>query len=294
MHFLFLCILSSTSIFVIFKSIDRQGTPAFPVIVINYLAATILGFLINPGRISSSSIREAPWLPISALIGILFILMFFLIAYSSRKAGISITTVASKMSVIFPILVSMLVDSSDRLTSYKLAAIVTTLAGVGLSVYKPRKGNLDPRVVYPPLLLFVGMGIVDSLVKYAQHRFVGDAHTALFSAVLFLNAFLSGVIALVFFPKYFRYFARMSTWIWGLLLGAVNFGSIFFLVRALNYVSPSGSGADSSVIFGVINIGIVALSVLVGLWIFREKLLALNWLGILLSAAALLLFALGS
>ena len=50
---------------------------------------------------------------------------------------------------------------------------------------------------------------------------------------------------------------------------------------------------DSSVIFGVNNIGIVALSVLIGLWFFKEKLLFLNWLGILLSAVALFLFALG-
>lgn len=293
MHFLFLCILSSTSIFIVFKSIDRLGIPAFPVIVINYLAATILGFVINPGGISTSAIREASWLPISALIGVLFIVMFFLIALSTRKAGISITTVASKMSVIFPILFSLLIDSADRLTVFKTAAIVTTLAGVGLSVYKPRTGRLDPRVVYIPLLLFLGMGIVDSLVKFAQHRFVSDSHTALFSAVLFLNAFLSGLIALGFFPKYVRYFTRVSTWFWGLLLGAVNFGSIFFLVRALNYISPAGTGTDSSIVFGVNNIGIVALSVLVGLWFFKEKLLFLNWLGILLSALALLLFALG-
>lgn len=293
MHFLILCILSSTSIFVIFKSIDRQGLPSFPVIIINYLMASSLGFIINPGGISITAIKGAPWLPISALIGILFIIMFFLIAFSSRKAGISITTVASKMSVIFPILFSLLIDPSDQLTGFKTAAIFATLAGVALTVYKPRKGYLDPSVIYIPLILFLGMGIVDSLVKFAQHRFVSDSHTALFSAVLFLNAFLSGLIALAFFPKYFRSFARPAIWIWGILLGAVNFGSIFFLVKALNYSSPSRAGIDSSAIFGINNIGIVALSVLFGLLLFKEKLFFLNWLGILLSAAALFLFALG-
>jgi len=255
--------------------------------------ASILGFIINPGGISISVIRDAQWLPISTLIGILFIIMFFLIAFSSRKAGISITTVASKMSVIFPIIFSLIIDPTDQLTAVKTAAIFATVAGVSLTVYKPRKGILDPTVIYIPLILFLGMGVVDSLVKFAQHSFVDDSHTALFSAVLFLNAFLSGLIALLFFPKYFRSFTKPLIWIWGLLLGAVNFGSIFFLVRALNYSSPSGSGMDSSVIFGVNNIGIVALSVLIGLWFFKEKLLFLNWLGILLSAVALFLFALG-
>lgn len=292
MHFLILCILSSTSIFVIFKSIDRQGIPAFPVIVLNYLTASVLGFIINPGGINFSAIRNAQWLPISALIGILFITMFFLIAFSSRKAGISITTVASKMSVIFPILFSLIIDPSDQLSGFKTAAIFATLAGVGLTVYKPRERFMDPAVIYIPLILFIGMGVVDSLVKYAQHNFVSDSHTALFSAVLFLNAFVSGVVALLFFPKFFSWYSRMLVWIWGILLGAVNFGSIYFLVRTLNWVSPSGLRMDSSVIFGVNNIGIVALSVLVGLWLFNEKLLLINWLGVVLSALALLLFAL--
>jgi EamA domain-containing membrane protein RarD len=72
----------------------------------------------------------------------------------------------------------------------------------------------------------------------------------------------------------------------------VNFGSIFFLVRALNYSSAAGKGMDSSVIFGANNISIVALSVLVGLLIFKEKLKFVNWIGVVLSALALLLFTL--
>lgn len=293
MHFLIFCILSSTSIFIVFKSIDRFGLPAFPIIVINYLAATILGFIIDPGQVRFSHIREMEWLPISIMIGIMFIIMFFLIAFSSRKAGISVTTVASKMSVIFPIIFSLIIDSSDKLNLVKTVAIVCTLCGVALTVYKPRKGILDLAAIYIPLILFVGMGVVDSLVKFAQHRFVDDSQTALFSAILFLNAFLSGIIVILFYPKYHRSFLRPTIWGWGLLLGGVNFGSIFFLVHALNYVSPSGNGIDSSIIFGINNIGIVGLSVLLGLWVFRERLNTLNWLGITLSALALILFTLG-
>ncbi|MCK5137053.1 MAG: hypothetical protein KAR19_14805 [Bacteroidales bacterium] len=293
MHFLILCILSSTGIFIIFKSIDRFGIPSFPVIVINYLVAALLGFLINPQQVSVSTIRKMDWLPISLIIGVLFIILFFIIAFSTRKAGISVTTVASKMSVIFPILLSLIIDPSDQLTMVKTAAIICTLSGVAMTVYKPRQGSLDRAAIYIPLILFVGMGFVDSLVKYAQHHYVCDSDTALFSAILFLNAFLTGIAILVFYPKYHRRFLNPAIWGWGLLLGSVNFGSIFFLVRALNFISPAGSGVNGSAIFGVNNIGIVGLSVLIGLWVFRERLLPLNWLGIILSAVALILFTLG-
>jgi drug/metabolite transporter (DMT)-like permease len=294
MLFLILCILSSTSIFVVFKSIDRFRIPSFPVIVINYLAASILGFVINTGGIDPGIIRNAEWLPISMIIGVLFIIMFFLIAYSSQKAGISVTTVASKMSVIFPIIFSLIIDPGDKLTFIKTAAIIATLGGVAMTIYKPwRKGTFDPAIIYIPLILFFGMGGVDSLVKFAQHRFVTDSDTALFSAILFLNAFLSGLVVLLFVPKHMRSFLRPVIWGWGLLLGAVNFGSIYFLVRALNHQPQTGTGIDSSAIFGINNIGIVALSVMLGLVIFRERLTPLNWVGIFLSALALLLFTLG-
>lgn len=293
MHFLLLCILSSTGIFVIFKSLNRFHLPSFPVIVINYLLACILGFVINPGPVQFLDIKNAEWLPSSILIGFLFIIMFFLVAYSSKKAGISVTTVASKMSVLFPIIFSMLIDPSDQLTLLKGTAILLTLCGVALTVYNPVEGISKRAVLYIPLLLFVGMGIVDSLVKLAQHRFVSDNETALFSAVLFLNAFLAGLIILLFKPGNLVYFKNPAIWAWGLLLGGVNFGSIYFLVRALNFTSSHGTVIDSSVIFGINNTGIVALSVLAGLLVFGERLKAINWVGVLLSVLALILFSLG-
>ena len=89
-----------------------------------------------------------------------------------------------------------------------------------------------------------------------------------------------------------RDFLKGKVWGWGLLLGSVNFGSIYFLVRALHYTSPAGKNMDSSVIFGANNISIVALSVLIGLLVFRERLKLVNWIGVMLSALALLLFTL--
>jgi drug/metabolite transporter (DMT)-like permease len=292
MHFLLLCILSSTAIFVTFKTINRFNIPAFPVIVINYLVATLLGLLIYSGDTDYASIPGSRWLPISILIGVLFILMFFLVAFSTKKAGISVTTVASKMSVIFPIVFSLVIDPSDQLTMIKAAAVLIALGGVVLTVYKPDGEHPEKGIIFIPLLLFVGMGVVDSLVKLAQQQYVSDEEAALFSAILFLNAFISGLASMIVYRKHRRYFLKGAVWAWGGLLGIVNFGSIFFLVRALHHSSATGKSMDSSVIFGANNISIVALSVLVGLFIFKEKLSYINWIGVVLSALALLLFTL--
>jgi multidrug transporter EmrE-like cation transporter len=86
------------------------------------------------------------------------------------------------------------------------------------------------------------------------------------------------------------HFKKAATWFWGIVLGIVNFGSIYLLVSALNHVNNNGIRTDSSVIFGLNNIGIVGLSVLVGLLIFSEKLKLINWIGIALSVVSILLF----
>ena len=291
MVYLILCVLSSTGIFLVFKYIDRYQIPSFPVIVINYLTAASLGYTLNRQAIDWSGLDGFGWIPVAVTIGILFILMFFVIAISSAKAGISITTVASKMSVVFPITFSLFIDPGDQLTVIKTTGIIAAIIGVLLTVWEPRNiAKTETRKITIPLLLFVGMGVVDSLVKFAQHRFVTNDDRALFSAVLFSVAFLTGMVILPFRKKSHRWFYRKRVWFWGILLGTCNFGSIFFMVSALNFINPKGIGVDSSIIFGANNIGIVTLSVLAGLIIFSEKLRIVNWLGIGLSMIAILLF----
>lgn len=292
MVYLILCILSSTGIFLVFKILDQKKLPPYPVILINYLVATIIGFALNSGKVTLSELVRINWIPLSILIGFLFIVMFFVVARSSSEAGISITTVASKMSVVFPISLSIFLEPLDVLSFIKAIAILAALLGVMLTVYAPA-GNIEGRKkILIPLLLFVGMGIVDSLVKFAQHKYVSDPDTALFSAVLFAMAFITGIIILPFRGKGLSEFSRKGIWLWGILLGVVNFGSIYLMVSALNFVTDAGNQIDSSIIYGANNIGIVSLSVLSGLIFFREKLSLINWIGIGLSAVAILLFSL--
>jgi drug/metabolite transporter (DMT)-like permease len=291
MTYLILCIFSSTGIFLVFKFIDQKQLPSFPVIIINYMVAAVMGFLINADQMQLSDLFTADWIPVSILIGFLFIVMFFLVARSSNEAGISVTTVASKMSVVFPISFSMLIDPSDQLTMLKSAAVIATLTGVMLTIYEPGKSLQARKRTFLPLVLFIGMGMVDSLVKFSQHNYVSDRETALFSAVLFTMAFLTGMVILPFRKAGVREFKINAVWWWGLLLGIVNFGSIYLMVSALNHVNEQGSRIDSSIIYGANNIGIVSLSVLAGLVIFREKLRTVNWIGIAISAGAIVLFS---
>jgi len=286
MIFLILSILSSTSLFVIFKIVDKYGIRNFDVIIINYIIASILGFAISDYGLDVFPLHQNPWFPYAILIGILFVIGFVLIALSSQKVGIAITTVASKMSVIIPITFSLLYDPTDHITNLKTAGIIIALTSVFLTIYRKRRIDFNPKYLYLPAILFVGMGIIDSIIKLAQYKYIDNGASSYFSAVLFTIAALTGIITNLIQRKTFRTLLKPRTLFLGTLLGLGNFGSIYFLILALNY-KINGETLDGSVVFGINNIGIVSLSVILGLLIFREKLTFLNWLGVTFSIVAI-------
>lgn len=291
MIWLVLCILSNTAIFFIFKYINKNNTASLPVIVINYFIAAIIGFLSADNNPEFPEIIHRNWFFLSVIIGILFILMFFVISKSSSEAGISITTVASKMSVVIPIVFSIISDPDDQIGLIKITGILLAIVAVFLTVYQNNSSGIRNKAIFYPLILFIGMGLVDSLVKYAQFNYVSNEELSHFSALLFSISFLSGLIIILSRKKDLVLIVKKKVLSWGIFLGIVNFGSVYFLVRALNYSGINGSGIDGSIVFGINNTGIVILSVLTGLIIFNEKLSRLNKAGVLLSILAIIVFS---
>ncbi|MFO7880876.1 MAG: EamA family transporter [Bacteroidota bacterium] len=274
MIWVLLTILSATGIFVFFKLLDKYKLPNLNAIVINYFVAGLIGIAISPNREIMLNVFKEDWAFLAILIGVLFILMFFVIGYSSIHSGMSITTLASKMSVVIPILFSIIYYNED-LSTIKVVGMILALIGLVMAVYKKRKDGRLSKQFWIPLVLFAGMGIVDSLVKYAQAAHVNDEISSMFTALLFSISFIAGMVIMLFRREYFVYFKSGRLLLLGTGLGAVNYGSIYFLIRALN-----SDVFDSSVIFGINNIGIVSLSAFIGYVFFRERLSKLNWTGL--------------
>jgi drug/metabolite transporter (DMT)-like permease len=287
MIYLLLSIISSTSLFVIFKYINKHGIKNFDVIIINYIVASILGYAISEYNPDFFPLWSTPWFPYAVTIGVLFIIGFVLIAKSSQKVGIAITTVASKMSVIIPIAFSLWYDPTDHLTLLKGSGITIAIISVFFTIYRKRTIDFNPKYLYLPAILFIGMGVIDSIIKVAQFKYIDNGTSTLFSAVLFSIAAIMGLMTNVLQKNNFRTLFQPRTLAWGTLLGLGNYGSIYFLILALNYKMNTGETLDGSVVFGVNNIGIVGLSVLIGLFVFREKLTWLNWMGVVLSVVAI-------
>jgi drug/metabolite transporter (DMT)-like permease len=287
MIFLVLSILSSAGIYVIFKYLDRFKINTFNVIIINYITAATLGLLLTKTNPDIFPLLKNAWLPYSIIIGVLFIMMFVVIAKSSQIVGIAITTVSNKMSVIIPIAFSIIIDPLDVLTNFKAVGIILAILAVFLSVYRKRKVEFDPRNIYLPVILFLGMGLVDSFVKYAQHKYVADDILPIFTVILFAMAAISGLVTKLLRKTPFRELIDKKILLWGVALGISNYGSLYFLIKALNFKNSLGNTMDGSIVFGINNLGVIALSVIIGLVVFKEKFLKINWVGIIISFFAI-------
>jgi len=278
---LIFCIISSTLVMVVFKIIERQKSDIFSAIVINYFTAVILGMLM--GGLPSHNLSEYRWLRISLLMGVLFVCVFFIIGMSTKKAGIAITSVTGKMSVILPISFSIL-WFNEPVSTLKITGIVLTLISLVLIVYSPAIKKNDEKIALAlPIFLFFGVGIVDSIIKFAQETFIKGSDTILFSTITFLSAGVIGTVVWLIRRFCFRIKVRISL-IWGIVLGIVNFGSLYFIIKALD-----SRVADSSIIFGLNCIGIVGLSVVLGLIFFGEKLTIMKKIGIGMAVISILM-----
>ena len=282
MLYLISAIIISTSIFITFKFFKRFKIDNFQAITVNYVIASAFGFLIYSGDFTFATILQRTWFPHALIAGILFICVFLLFALSSQKAGVALTAVSSKMSVIIPVIFGVILYN-DSMNFLKIIGILAALIAFYLTLKKNNKIKVYSRYLILPVLLFLGNGITDAFLKYSEHNFISN-ETVLFLAIVFTISLI--ICICISTGRYFIFKQKIHirNIIGGIILGFLNFGTTYYLIMAMGVF-------QSTVLFPVQNVGIVVLSALAGFIIFREKLSVINWSGILLSIIAILLIA---
>jgi len=282
MSFLLLCIVATSLIAVVFKFTQKLKVKILPVIVINYGVAIVGSLLLNESSFNISEIVDEPWLYHAVYLGIAFLGMFFLIGFSVQKTGITATAISTKMSVVFPVAFSIFYYS-EVAGVLKILGICLAVLAIVLAVYKKdTKDSTVKKYWYIPALLFVGIGINDIVIKYTQDKFLSDDSVAVFTTITFIIACFWGLIITIFTKITAKDFFSFKTLITGVSLGIVNFSSLYFLIRALG-----NSTMESSIIFGINNVGIILLSVGLAFLLFKERITKINWIGIGLAIIAI-------
>lgn len=284
MFYLLISICISSFLFVIFKLFDVLKINTFQAIVVNYFVAAVLGFYLSNNSVSFQEIPSQPWFIGAFLLGIMFILVFNVMAQTSQKNGLSVASVSSKMSVVIAIVFGVWYYE-ESLGFVKLFGILLALIAVYLTSVKEKKETTEKQVsLLFPILLFIGSGAIDTSLKFVETTFVQQGGVPLFSATIFGCAFILGMTILLYQIVKGTFRFEFKNILGGILLGVPNYFSIVYLLKAL-----STDGMESSTAFTLNNVGIVILSTLFGLFIFKEKLIWKNWLGIVIAIVSILL-----
>lgn len=288
MGLLVTCIAFNVSISILFKLYDKWKVDIQQTIVLNYIFCFITAGFMEGGAPVNSGVLTEEWLPYAVMLGVFFIIVFNITALTVRYSGVMIASIFQRMSLIAPACIAMVFFGEPTHLQKWLGIGFALLAIILISLGPApasKTDTQDRKIWLFPALTFIGSAIVDASLFLAEQYKIASGTDIRFITTLFLTAGFTGFIWMSVL-----YLTGKKQWMWknlaaGALLGVINFFSIYFLIYALHH------GWDGSVLFPVNNMGVLLLSALAGILIFKEELNSLKIAGFILAAGAILLLA---
>ena len=126
-------ILSTVCIYMLFAGFTRWGIRTAWAITINYFVAASLGWTMAGGTEAMVAAWQAPWIFPLACIGALFYPLFRLTATCSQELGVSVASIATKLSMAIPVLALALADGIHGIAWGQWLGIALAFPAVYLS-----------------------------------------------------------------------------------------------------------------------------------------------------------------
>lgn len=281
MIYIFLSVCCSVFVSVLLKLAKRYEIDTQQAIAWNYSIAGALTWLIYKPEIPHFSLTIYP---VYMALGILLPSIFVALALSVRFTGIVKTDVAQRLSLFIPVLAAFLIFG-EPYSFIKIAGIMIAFIAIIFSVpWQKRTEPSNSQWIYP-VIVFIGMGIIDILFKQiARTENIPFTSSLL---VVFTLAFIISIFYILYQVLVNKLKMTLINLICGWILGIANFGNIVFYLKAHQTLKN-----QPSVVFSSMNIGVILLGSAVGVLIFREKLSRLNYAGIVLALISILILTL--
>ena len=284
MHYVLLSVICSVSVSVLIKYARQKNINNLQMFVWNYPCAIFLSYFLLSPHISDISIHK---LPVFLLLSLAFLLfaLFIVIIHSIRTTGIAKTEVAQRLSLFIPLLAAYFIFG-ERLGIEKISGVILGFMAIFLCLYQNKKAEVksdESKILYP-VIVFIGMGIIDVLFKKIAQIDALPYSSLLF--ILFVFAFFFAFLYLLYLLFIKRESLDKPAIAWGIAMGALNFGNILFYLKAHQYLPE-----NPSIVFTAMNIGVIIVGALVGVFLFHEQLNKLNKIGILLAILSVIVIA---
>jgi drug/metabolite transporter (DMT)-like permease len=280
-------IILNVIISAIFKVFPKYKIDTLQAIVVNYVVCVITGSIFIGQMPFTASAVHAAWFPWALVMGVGFIAIFNLLAYSTRVDGITTTIIASKLSLVIPAILSVILYN-EQVGIGKIIGIILAFPAVYLTTRVTGDDN-KPQSLLWPTLIFIGGGLLDTSMKYIQTNFLTTTESqALYTIFCFAAAAAVGLIVKVTLLLLGKATFKWRNVVAGICLGIPNYFSIYFMIRMLN-----SNFLQSSAAIPVLNIGILVASTFTAILFFKEKTNKMRDIGLALSIIAILLIAFG-
>jgi drug/metabolite transporter (DMT)-like permease len=279
MLYVLLSICCSVIVSIMLKLAKRYHVDVLQAITWNYSVAIFLTWLIFKPHLTS--LQNAPVYNFAAL-GILLPVLFVVLATSVKVTGIVRTDIAQRLSLLIPIF-SAYYYFHEHVSLFKIIGIAIGFVAIVCSIpwQKGRGSKATSGSWFYLLIVFIGMGLIDTLLKQLSALKTIPFTTSLFG--VFILAFICSVILLIVQISRGKTKFSFPHILIGWALGVANFGNILFYLKAHQALAK-----QPSTVFTAMNVGVIVLGTLVGLFIFKEKLSTLNRVGVFLALIAII------
>jgi hypothetical protein len=277
MIFILISVCFSVFVSVLLKLAKRFDIDNRQAIAWNYSIAGLLTWLIYRPEIPS--INESIY-PIYFILGFLLPSLFVILALSIRYTGIVRTDIAQRLSLFIPVIASFVLFYEEQST-IKIIGIAIAFLAIIFSIPWQKETNTRKSFWLYPLIVFIGMGIIDTLFKQIAKTTTIPFTSSLL--VVFIIAFTVSFSYLLYLYLFKNMKFTLINMLCGWILGIANFGNILFYLKAHQDLAK-----QPSLVFLTMNIGVILLGSAVGVFLFREKLSRLNYAGILLALISIL------
>jgi drug/metabolite transporter (DMT)-like permease len=284
-----LLVLCNVALAIIFKYFDKYKVDNLNAIVVNYFTCVVSSSLYLGVQSVPVDFYIRPWFGSAIAMSLLFIIGFNLMALSYQRAGLTLTGIMHKMSLLisgaFPI-----IFYDELLTNHRLIGFVAAILTVILVNYPSKSDGFTLKnkwIMALPIIVFVMSGLIEIILFYVEVSGQVDGDGVLFTSTSFGLAGVIGVVIVFYRLLMGRSKFGLKDVFGGVILGLPNYLTIYLLIYLLE------QGWDGSVLFPLNNVSILVTITLIGAIIYKEQLNLLKIVGLVFGIIAIVLIGTG-
>jgi drug/metabolite transporter (DMT)-like permease len=275
--FLALAIIFSSGVAMTMKVANTKELKLGQFLAVNYIVC-ILALLAWGAW--QAPIRNSTFIwSLGIFVGVMYVLSLLLFNQAITIAGLALSTTLMRLSSALPTLGSLVLFAEET-NLYQILGLILAFSCLPLASKEPLRFGQAGKKVWKGMLwgmlLFTVYGMTDFTFKI-QTEWEPLANPSSFMATIF------GTALLLTFPQLFKGTRPTKQCLfWGAVLGITNVLTTYFWIRTLTYL-------PGSVAYPSLGLGVIALTTLASLLIWREKLRPANFAFLALASVSVFL-----